>query len=1141
MLLAFWWYLCLLFLHVAFLPLFKRLFRGFPSGTAGLGIPFSLLLYAYLAWISSSLGLLPFSRYGLLLLWVISALLCWGLALWKNRPNGNSWKQNRIPKKGFFSDKDIFIGYLLGALAFFLFVAVKRYCPEITGEVQLHAAEKFPDFMMLQACVGTERLPPPDLWYAGEGNYLNHYYFGYFLVSVLTKLSGIPPAIAYNLGLATVFCLGTGASYSLATRLSGSRLGGFLGSLFLLVCGNLYGMVHLFKKGGSFPPPFSVYEFWKGSRVIEVATDRTINEFPLFSFLLGDLHPHLLALPLGLLFLAFLLSLENGHKATDKGLLSLGVGWTFGALALCNSWDVPTFGCLLFGIMFCHAWTRQVWTLPWAGAGFLLMVAVGVLLFLPYHIHYIRPPVKIKVLPWEVKSLLSQFCVVHGFFLWILLGELIWGVKDSERKAWIFPTMASLIVTGIGYALLKQDTAEDIPWIWWLLHVSVAFPAAVLLSREVLLFSNRILPAQSTLLWRLSIGLSALIASFFPLAEKAAKASVSVLLGILLLTWSIRIARHLFQEKTFDFSHLMVLLACGCLLGCEFIYLEDIYGGAAKRMNTVFKFYYQAWILLSLGCAVFATRTLLPRDTHRGLARWLWILGFMALLCGSLVYTVRAVPARCDRFQPILQRPTLDGLLYLKTKPEDTPASYAGLGKSLLSYSSTEYDTLVWMRDECETPGTLIEATGGPYTHYSRVGTFTGWPTVLGWGNHQWLWRGWALKTRFGIEGIPYQREADIKKLYRTLDTREAVSLLDKYQAEYVFVGGLERRDFFQESEHGLLKFDLFMDRIREDGEVILFGRRSALAADQVPSYVPQRPAPGAQYRDIQLASDTVPKIGRIQPVAILPQGERLGELKDLAIGLNGDIYAADVASHQIHVLSPQGQLKASWGGEGSEEGRFNKPCGLGISPNGNIFVADTWNHRVQVFDPKGALLHVVKGQQLGFWAPKDVVVTQSGEFFVVNTGQHSIHRFSPAFEETLVWGKRGSPGEFPEDLWEPVGAALGPEGNLYVTDTGHKRIQVFTRDGMPVRTWRVMGWDDFYTEPYIAFDPQGHILISDSRHDRIQYFTPQGSLVALWQAQDLFEWPIGLTFCEKGSLWVSDSRNGRVLKFHGFPTGGQS
>ena len=1127
---AFWWYVCLLIPYLAILPTSRRLFRSFPSGVVTLGIPFSLLVYGYMAWILASLRLLSYTSGNLILLVILIAQLNWGLETWKNR---RKWRQE-LPL-----GRDVWMGHLLCIAGFILFVAIKQYFPEIVGDKSLNAAEKFPDFMMLQSCVSTIHPPPPDLWYAGEGYHLNHYYFGYFLVSIITKLSGTPSRIAYNLGLATLFSMGLGASYSLACRFSNSKLGGALGSLFLLICANLYGLVHLFAKGNRSVPTFGIFEFWKASRVIEIAQDRTINEFPCFSFLLGDLHPHLLSLPFVLLFLAFLIALDEAKTRQQKGAFALCVGLTFGALSVCNSWDLPTFGCLLVGTMILHAWTRRCWSIPWAVGGLLLMVGTAGLLFLPYHLNYIRPPLTIRKLPLQVKTHLTQFCVVHGLFLWILLGELLWGNKEClKSKFWLPPALTALVVNGIGYFLLFKELTGTAQWGWWLLHVAVATPMATLLAREILLLLRPILPAPPR---PLCVGIVLLLALLFPFAEKLAGASVAVFMGVLLVIVAARILRKLITENSFQFCHLMIFLACGCLLGCEFIYLEDIYGGTAKRMNTVFKFYYQAWILLSLACAVFAYRLVFPTDRRRSLSRWLWISCLAVLLCGSLVYTVRAIPVRCDHFQRVLQRPTLDGLLHLKTSPESVPVQYNGFAKDVLTHSAQEYDTLVWMRDSCEDPGTVIEATGGPYTHYSRVGTFTGWPTLLGWGNHEWLWRGWALKEKQGIEGVPYERQTDIRELYQTLDTRKAVGILDQYEVDYVFVGGLERKDFYQESEHGLLKFDLLADRVREDGDVVLFKRREEATLAAVAPYVPSGPAPGGEYREVKLASESVPRIGHIPPLAQWQGSHKLGQLKDIAVGPKGTVYAADVTLHQVHVFSHKGELLESWGKEGEKEGLFNQPSGLGVSSDGRVFVADTWNHRVQVFDSEGRFQRLVLGKEVGFWAPKDVVVAPSGEFFVVDTGQHSIHRFSRDYQEILVWGRRGNPGELPEDLWEPVGAALGPDGNLYVTDTGHRRVQVFTPNGALVRTWRVLGWDDFYTEPYLCFDLDGNVLLSDSRNDRIQRFTPEGNLLSLWQTKELFEWPIGLALSMEGRLLLSDSRNGRILVFKEFPKEGPS
>jgi uncharacterized membrane protein len=182
-------------------------------------------------------------------------------------------------------------------------------------------------------------------------------------------------------------------------------------------------------------------------------------------------------------------------------------------------------------------------------------------------------------------------------------------------------------------------------------------------------------------------------------------------------------------------------------------------------MNTIFKFYFETWVVWGLAAA-FATISLL-RSLRKG-----WLAVFSALiviiLALSLLYPIFFAATETNKFRPTVM--TLDGLNYLE---QASPDDYAAI-QFLKKVPS----------------GTMVEAVGGSYSYsngvdYERISTHTGLPTVLGWTGHELQWRG-------GVEEMG-SRESDVKILYETSSWLQAESILKQYQIRYVYVGDVER------------------------------------------------------------------------------------------------------------------------------------------------------------------------------------------------------------------------------------------------------------------------------------------------------------------------------------------------------------
>jgi uncharacterized membrane protein len=240
------------------------------------------------------------------------------------------------------------------------------------------------------------------------------------------------------------------------------------------------------------------------------------------------------------------------------------------------------------------------------------------------------------------------------------------------------------------------------------------------------------------------------------------------------------------------FSLLLVFFGALLVLGPEFFYLRDQFG---YRINTIFKFYYQAWILFGIAAA-FGTAVLV--NELRGLWGYLFDAGIAITVMAALIYPTLSIWTKTDGFTPTYGW-TLDGTVYLeKQSPEEMAA-------------------IDWLKTA--PPGVVAEAVGGSYTQFARIATNSGQPTVLGWPGHESQWRG-------GSEEMG-SRQSEIERLYSTNDWDEAQNILRQFDVRYVYVGPLERTAY-RVSEN---KFKRFLQPVFQEGQVTIY---------EVPQYASQ-------------------------------------------------------------------------------------------------------------------------------------------------------------------------------------------------------------------------------------------------------------------------------------------------------------
>ncbi|OGG07167.1 hypothetical protein A2872_04020 [Candidatus Gottesmanbacteria bacterium RIFCSPHIGHO2_01_FULL_42_12] len=379
----FWW----LILFSFNFPIFyfsKKLFKNLPDFGYPVYKILGLALVSYLVWLASSLHLFKFTQLNILVIFFGAAALNIFLAL-KNK----LYKLSRLN----VLEEAIF---LFGLLAY---VFIRSFKPEILG------LEKFTDFSFVNAVIRAEYMPPTDAWFAGFS--VNYYYFGHFVTALLAKLSGINPAVVYNLMLGTIFGLALSAGFSVGYNLIKSVRAGLLTAV-LITLGGTWHTIYAFTKGypvaenAAVPfwdllggPNFAGYWYPMAVRFIPYS----IHEFPAYSFTVGDLHAHLLDIPFVMAFIVVIIATYMNKKFTL--MLPLITAVTL----MTNSLDAPIYLGLGFLLI----------------RSFRIFIPAGILVFLmtkPFYDNFVPFVSGIK-LNTIAHTPLWMFLIVWGFFLFV--------------------------------------------------------------------------------------------------------------------------------------------------------------------------------------------------------------------------------------------------------------------------------------------------------------------------------------------------------------------------------------------------------------------------------------------------------------------------------------------------------------------------------------------------------------------------------------------------------------------------------------------------------------------------------------------------------------------------------------------------
>jgi len=843
---AFRWWLALLIVGAVPLPLLLAFFRRLPDRGYALARPFGLLLLGYVFWFLNSVRLIPNNIGGiifaLLLIAAISAIFAW---------------RERDALRDWFAEHALYVAAV--EVIFIVVFAVAAVLRAKVGYADI--TEQPMDFMYVNAATRASHFPPADPWLSGYT--VAYYYFGYLIVAMTSQLAQVPTDVGYNLGLAMIAAMAlvgaAGLVYNLvrihiearepaeASTSAPKRsifnwrppVFGVLGGLMLVVMGNLawvfvfasaygiggrpfYDWIDIMGLGPDTPRtgwfPSAFFGFFNASRIypLNPADDaRVITEFPMFSFILGDLHPHVMSLPFVLLAVAAAFTLFRHPEPLDvafwlrRPLALFFAAVLIGGLAFLNTWDVVTMAFVVVAA----ATLRDGWLVLRARAAGV--AAPARYAFTPTAWNVVIGALIVNMVALLVASLIfgpfGAAMVVGAIVLQlVILARLYFGGWLTELAVQALSFAVPLIVLAVllylpfyasftsqadGIAAVVSNSGITVPAtkplhlaIFWgpLFVIVLPFVFLRLLAQRARvtrpLVALSVLPSVIVVVaWAIlflfekttdSVNLGAGSGNLFAQIGDRGQGWLTFLLlaallaGALLALWLELTSRDgdRREREPVIFTLGLATIALLLVLGTEFFFVGDVF---RNRMNTVFKLYYQAWLLLAVagGFSLYYLFTRWDRRIPRErLYRFGWGGASALVIAGAALYPIGASRNRIH--------------------------SFAGSLHATAFLSPDEQRAIDWLQSIAQGQRIVIaEAVGNDYTRAARFSTATGVSTVIGWQGHEDQWRGGRCQPCAG-------RFQDVQNLYQTADMNVADGIIEKYGITFIIVGDLERQQY---------------------------------------------------------------------------------------------------------------------------------------------------------------------------------------------------------------------------------------------------------------------------------------------------------------------------------------------------------
>lgn len=762
-------------LGIIIFPIVFYVFNTFSDKGLTFSKPIALLTISYLLWIFSVFKILPNSFRGIIVVLFFISVFSF-LIFIKTKEEIINFVITKFRKIVFI---EIFF-----LLAFIGATFLHSFVPEIAG------TEKPFEFMLFNSTLKSEYFPPYDAWYGGLP--MSYYYFGYVILSTITILAKVSSSIAFNLGVSLTWALTAvsifGLSYNLIKfshkdeKITKSKEPStiifcfFIVSLFLILS-NFEGVLELLAINGigdsNFYKFFNVggldgsnvssswypTEHWFWWRATRLATNWNVMEFPFFSFLLGDLHPHLLVLPYAIaafgLFVVLLIQKKvlNLEWIRKNFILSLILILVMGGIAGINTWFFIPFFTLVFLLVLIKNYIKtkdKIITLLRHSVSFMLPVGVlSILSFLPL---FLTTNTSMnKILPNEVLNK-AGFIPKEAIASSPIQLFLFWGP--------LF--VLALVVT-----------------FWRVFN----YPMKRISKLAI------ISPFLPFFAWGINIVYLRGFGGFVNELKERGITLLSIIILMLLVMFSLQSLLQIVFSRKKNFwegtllSAASILVGLLLILGAELFYIHDAMQG---RYNTVFKFYFISWMFLSIGAGLgmyeiwsdwFKEKFKLSK------ARLVILIIFSLTIISAAIYPVLATFNRTNNFNNQI---SIDGLEYLQKSSPD------------------EYSAILWLQKNVKGKEIIIEASGADYSSDNLISAMTGLPTIIGMSNHEFVIHNDSEELQ--------KRLSAVETIYRTSDFEEAKRLSKQYKVKYIYLGPreiakYERSDFEKFNNLGKLVY----------------------------------------------------------------------------------------------------------------------------------------------------------------------------------------------------------------------------------------------------------------------------------------------------------------------------------------------
>lgn len=758
------WWGYLLLIGFVFYPLARRIFASWIDHGYIFAKTIGILITTYVILLTSFLHIAYLTQGLVLLVLFLFFLLLYsenvrirGKSLFLQFTTFTSLKQRW---------KTILIEEIIFLTTLFFLAYIRAFSPDI------HGLEKYMDFGFMNSILRGATFPPKDMWLTPFS--INYYYFGHFYSAMLIKLTRITPGVSYNLILATVFGLTFTGVFSLGSNLYAVLVGkltlriktflaGILSAALVTLSGNLHILYAFFTpyenenpvpffakkclqtvKSGctqwgeeitKFSPLTFPNSYWypNATRFIH----NTIHEFPMYSWIVADLHGHVLDMPFVILTISVLFAVFQRFQSAGSAPSHLQKAKRESHTSLFQIFNWETIHLLFIGLLLAVMYMTNAWD----GLIYLLLASL-IYVFICF-----RP-----VLGSGQKKGIKQYVTQ------ILNG------KDALVRTvyYILLTFISFLAFSLPFSLSFKPFVSGIGvlcapnFLFKQIKTGTSITYDVNHIGPFLFEPNHCLRSP---LWQLLIlyGFFLFFAIIFFILLKKIRAKTIADYFILSL----------------------ILLATLLIIIPEFIYVKDIYPDH-YRANTMFKLVFQSFIMLSIVSAYTISKFMveikhLASRTLGKIVTGICLLLFLILI--GLVFTYPFLGIQ-SYYGKIYQG--LDGMQYLRTLYPD------------------DYAAINWLNHNITGQPVILEAQGDSYTDYARVSANTGLPTVLGWTVHEWLWRGsydlpsGEIADAKKIYDVPAPRIPEVQTLYETSDIQEAKRLLGKYHIAYVFIGSME-------------------------------------------------------------------------------------------------------------------------------------------------------------------------------------------------------------------------------------------------------------------------------------------------------------------------------------------------------------